>query len=358
MPAVEAAKLRGIIETLLVSAGASREEGKTVARHSVAANLAGHDSHGVIQIPIYIDRIDKGHIVPGAPFEITQESSTSTVVDGNWGFGYVVAERATRMTIEKAKAANVAATTIVRQSHIGRVAAYPLMAAREGMIAIMTADSGRGPKAVAPFGGREARLGTNPICIAVPAALEEPLVVDMATSAVAAGKVKLAQAKGVNIPEGWVVDGEGRATTDPFAYGKGGVLAAAGRARGPQGLRFVGDGRNPFRAVARSRVRRGAHRSAQRRLLSCRLQHGGIPRPRHVQAGSRRLRDLPQGNQTGRGFRRGPLSGRNRTAHRGKARNRDGVPIDDETWGKLAALAEKYGVSDVMGDISLGLGHE
>jgi uncharacterized oxidoreductase len=154
MPVIQHDRLQGLIAKLLVANGASEEEAQIVSRHSVAANLAGHDSHGVIQIPIYIDRIHKGHIVPGAPFEIKQESPTSTVIDGNWGFGYVVSERATRMTIEKAKANNVAACTIVRQSHIGRVAAYPLMAAREGMIAIMTADSGRGPKHVAPFGGR------------------------------------------------------------------------------------------------------------------------------------------------------------------------------------------------------------
>ena len=81
--------------------------------------------------------------------------STTTVVDGHWGFGYVANERAMQLTIEKARQQNVAATTVFRQGHIGRLATYPLMAAKEGMIALITADSGRGPKAVAPFGGRE-----------------------------------------------------------------------------------------------------------------------------------------------------------------------------------------------------------
>ena len=224
MPIVHHDVLRGLIERLLLGAGAKADEAPIIARHSVAANLAGHDSHGVIMIPTYIGRVDNGDIVPGAPWEIRQETATSTVVDGNWGWGYVVSERATKMTIEKAKTSQVAATTIVQQSHIGRVAAYPLMAAREGMIAIMTADSGRGPKAVAPFGGREPRLGTNPICIAVPSAKGEAMVVDMATSAVAAGKVNLAKAKDVAIPEGWIVDGEGRPTTDPHQFGKGAVM--------------------------------------------------------------------------------------------------------------------------------------
>lgn len=101
MPVVAADRLRNIVQALLQAAGASFEEAATVARYSVAANLAGHDSHGVIQIPTYIDRIGKGHIVPGAPFVIMQESPTTTVIDGNWGFGYVVAERAAKLTIDR-----------------------------------------------------------------------------------------------------------------------------------------------------------------------------------------------------------------------------------------------------------------
>src|SRR4030095_11444367 len=119
---------------LRVAAGAPREEAEIVMRHSVDANLAGHDSHGIIQIPTYIDRIQAGHIVPGAPWTIVQESSTTTVVDGHWGFGYVVTERAMRITIDKARSANVAAATVFQQGHIGRLASYPLMAVGADMI--------------------------------------------------------------------------------------------------------------------------------------------------------------------------------------------------------------------------------
>src|ERR671938_1690300 len=131
-------------------------------RHCIDANLAGHDSHGIIQIPTYIDRIGVGHIVPGAPWTIVQESATTTVVDGHWGFGYVVTERAMRLTIEKARANNVAACTVARQGHIGRLASYTLMAAEADMIGLITADSGRSPKHAGPVGGRKTPLGTNP----------------------------------------------------------------------------------------------------------------------------------------------------------------------------------------------------
>ena len=139
MPKIPAERLSEIGRALFVAAGTPPAEAEIVVRHVVAANLAGHDSHGVIQIPTYIERIKVGHIVPAAPWKIVQESPTTTVVDGHWGFGYVVNERAMKLTIEKAKSANVAAATVFRQGHIGRVASYTLMAAREGMIGIATA---------------------------------------------------------------------------------------------------------------------------------------------------------------------------------------------------------------------------
>src|SRR6201746_2571071 len=128
MPNVTAERLMEIEIGSLGAAGASPEEAATVARYNVGANLVGHDSHGIILIPQYIDRIKAGHIVPGAPWEIKQETPTTTVIDGNWGFGYVVNDRAMRYTIEKAKKQNVAAATVFRQSHIGRPGASPAIA--------------------------------------------------------------------------------------------------------------------------------------------------------------------------------------------------------------------------------------
>src|SRR6201985_440651 len=161
MPTIQADRLPRIGAALLTAAGASDEEASAVAMGCVNANLAGHDSHGIIAIPTYIDRVKAGHIVPGAPWTIEQESPTTTVIDGHWGFGFHVNAKAMALTIEKAKKANVAACTGVRQRHRGRLSAYPMMAMREGMIGLATADSGRSPKLVAPFGGRDAGLGAS-----------------------------------------------------------------------------------------------------------------------------------------------------------------------------------------------------
>ncbi len=131
------------------------------------------------------------------------------------------------------------------------------------MIGIATADSGRSPKAVAPFGGREARLGTNPISIAMPSDLDGPLYLDMATSAAAAGKIALSVARGTPVPPGWIIDRDGRPTTDPKELRQGGALLPVGGNEGLQGLRAFGDGRDPVRSLDGPRLWRRADRPSQ-----------------------------------------------------------------------------------------------
>ena len=235
MPNFEPDHLEKLAFAIYVAKGTPEEEASVVASHQVKANLVGHDSHGVIHIPEYCERIDKGHIVPGAPFDIVSETDSTAVIDGNWGFGFVVTEKAMKMAIDKAKSTGVATLTVRRQSHIGRLGDYATMALNSDMIGLITADSGAGPKAVAPFGGRARRLGTNPICIGVPSDLDGPVVLDMATSAVAAGKISLARNRGEEVPLGWIVDKDGNPTTDPNDYYAGGAILPVGADQGHKG---------------------------------------------------------------------------------------------------------------------------
>jgi len=318
-------------------------------RHIVAANLVGHDSHGVIQIPTYIERIKVGHIVPGAPWTIVQESPTTTVVDGHWGFGYVANERAMRLTIEKAKSANVAAATVFRQGHIGRVASYTLMAAREGMIGIATADSGRSPKAVAPFGGREARLGTNPISIAMPSDLEGPLYLDMATSAAAAGKIALAVARNEPVPDGWVIGSDGRPTNDPRQLRQGGALLPLG---GPEGgykgtglavmveilcglLTGLGFGVEPTGRHNDGCFMAVFNVAAFRDLATFKKE---------VTDFALYLKDTPKAQGFTEVFYPGEVEFKKE-----QDRRKNGVPIEDATWKRLVDLAATYGIADKLG---------
>ena len=235
MPVFTPEYLHKVAYHIYMAKGVPHEEAEIVATHQVKANLVGHDSHGVIHIAEYVERINKGHIVPGAPFVVEQEAPCTAVINGNWGFGFVVTEKAMRMAIDKAKVNGVASITVHYQSHIGRLGDYPTMAIHEGMIAMVTADSGAGPKAVAPFGGRARRLGTNPICLGVPSDLDGPVLLDMATSAVAAGKIALARNRRESVPVGWIIDKEGNPTTDPEDYRAGGAILPVGSDQGHKG---------------------------------------------------------------------------------------------------------------------------
>lgn len=235
MPIFHHSYLEKVCRSIFVAMGATSEEADVVSTHVVRANLVGHDSHGVIQVPVYAQRIRVGHIVPRAPFEIEDETSTTARINGNWGFGYVVTERAMEMAIDKARNHGVAAMTVYQQSHIGRLGDYPTMASDAGMIGLITADSGQGPKGVAPFGGSDRRLGTNPLSIAIPSNLEGTVLLDMATSAVASGKISLALNRKQQIPDSWVVDQHGQPTTDPQDYEDGGAILPLGADQGHKG---------------------------------------------------------------------------------------------------------------------------
>ena len=235
MPQVDAEDLRGLLEVIYRAAGVPSHEAATVAAHQIEANLVGHDSHGALRTASYIQLIEEGRLVPGARLEVLEDHPAALLVDGHWGFGFVVTERAMALGLEKARTVGTAAVSVRRQGHIGRLGAYTARAADEGMAAVLVADSGRGPKSVAPFGGSDRRLGTNPISIALPADVEGNVVVDMATSAVAGGKIKVAASRDAPLPKGWAVDTHGRPALDPADFFNGGALLPLGGDQGHKG---------------------------------------------------------------------------------------------------------------------------
>ena len=289
-----------------------------------------------------------GHIVPGAPFEIVRETPTTTVVDGHWGFGYVASERAMRITIDKAGANNVAAATVVRQGHVGRVSDYPVMAAKAGLIGMMTADSGRSNKQVVPFGGRERRLGTNPICIAMPSNPDGPLFIDVATSAVAGGKISLAVARGTSIPEGWILDRDGNPTTDPTELGRGGAQLPLGGSEGHKGyglsvmveifsgiLTGLGFGIDPSGRHNDGVFMAAFNVEAFRPLEDFK---------REVTEFARYLKSTPPAAGFTEVYYPGELE------HLSTQRKlKDGIEVEDATWARLQTLAGEFGLAEQLG---------
>jgi uncharacterized oxidoreductase len=256
------------------------------------------------------------------------------------------------LAIDKARKTNVAAVTVVRQSHVGRVGDYPIMAARAGMIAFMFCDSGRTAKGVVPFGGREARLGTNPICIALPSDLEAPVFIDMATSAAAANKIGVYRNRKQQLPPGWIVDKDGNPTTDPNDYFAGGALLPVGGAsQGHKGfglsfmvetfagiLTGLGFGVDPS----------GRHNDGSLMIV---LNPGAFQPidkfKREVAEFAHWVRETPPAAGVERVYYPGELE--HITEQKRRA---EGIPIEDETWASLVRTADTLGLSDLVADRS------
>lgn len=232
MPTFTANELKRVAQEIFEAAGASGDVARRVSDSLVTSNLMGHDSHGVIRVPAYLRRVQDGQIVPQALPEVVRETPTTALVDGHWAFGQVVAARAMDVAISKAREHSMAAVGISRCPHIGRVGEYPTMAAEQGMIGVTVCNSGPPGGNVAPFGGRKPFFSTNPLALAVPAGEHPPLLVDFATAVVAEGKVRVARNRGKEIPQGWIVDSEGRPSTDPHDLYEGGALLPFGAHKG------------------------------------------------------------------------------------------------------------------------------
>ena len=349
MPNVRTEDLMAFVTAIYEAAGTPAEHARIVATHQVGANLAGHDSHGVVLLPTYVDRIDRGHIVPTARPDVVQESPSTLAVNGKWGFGPVISEWTMERLIAKARATRIAAGTVREQSHVGRLADYPLMATRAGFIGLMMADSGQSPKAVAPFGGREARLGTNPLCIAFPGSLPGPVFIDMATSAVAAGKLNLARARKKPIPLGWLLDKHGKATTDPNAQLEGGVMLPLGGPEGHKGyglsfavetlasvLPGLGFGIDP----------NGRHNDGTFMLVVDPGAFSPTDFKDEVAAFVRYLKATPPAEGFDEVLYPGEIE--YRTEER---RRREGIPIEEATWDRLAKIAARFGISPLRSGV-------
>lgn len=229
-----AAHLHALTRRLFMAAGAPQAIADDVTQILVNSNLAGHDSHGVLRVPAYLEQISDGRIDPRAEPTLVKESPTTLLLDGQKGFGHYTAAKGIERAIAKAQQANVCCVNFTQINHIGRLGEYAEAAARGGCLGIITVGAG-GAKLngrTAPFGGGLGVLGTNPIAVGVPTGDDVPFVLDFATSVVAEGKLQVARSKGVTVPPGCIVDKDGQPTVNPQDFYEGGRLLTFGGHKG------------------------------------------------------------------------------------------------------------------------------
>jgi uncharacterized oxidoreductase len=231
MPTLNHEPLEALAKSIFQAIHVSPDGAAWMARLLVRANLRGHDSHGVIRIPQYIASWRGGEADPTAEPRVVQEGPATALVDGRLGFGQIVARRGMDVAMRKASAVGVSTVGVFNSNHIGRLADYTEMALEHDMLAILAVNAGGAGQRMAPWGGRAPRLSTNPIAFACPAGNAAPISFDIATTVAAEGKVRVKRNRKEPMPLGWVLDAEGRPTTDPSAlYGNppGTILPAGG----------------------------------------------------------------------------------------------------------------------------------
>jgi ureidoglycolate dehydrogenase (NAD+) len=209
---VEQAALTSFCRDVLVAVGLDERDAATVAGSLVAADLRGVATHGVLRLPVYVERMRRGLIATRPSIQVRRTGPATATVDGGNGPGQVVALRAMREAVALAEGAGVGLVSVHGSNHFGAAGWFALHAAERGMIGLALTHA---EADVVPFGGRRPALGTNPLAVAVPRGDGPPVLLDMATSGVAMGRVLLARTRGEPIPEDWAVDADGEPTTDP-----------------------------------------------------------------------------------------------------------------------------------------------
>ena len=344
MPLIPAKQLQTISIDIFKTIGISEDKAQTIATSLVEANLAGHDSHGVLRLPQYVRGIQDKSIDPNVEIEIVNQTTSSALIDGHWGFGQVIATQAMEIAIEKAKAHVISAVNVYNCNHIGRLSDYVLMAAQAGMIGILFVNGHGADQGVAPWGGIARRLGTNPMACAIPTG-EDPILIDLTTGVVAGGKIRAYRNRGEPLPNGWIVDAEGNPSTDPAAYldNPQGALLPFGGIAGHKGygLGMIVD------ILAGAMCQAGCSRPISPRLGNAlfimAINIEDFTPITNFEEHVTQLIDFVKASPTAPGFDEISIPGE-RSARTRRDRLANGIPLDDATWENLAETARQVGV--------------
>ncbi|MDA0337269.1 MAG: Ldh family oxidoreductase [bacterium] len=348
MPRFHAADLKRLGFEFFATVGVPEDEAQLVSDHMVDAGLLGHDTHSVLRFPQYTNMVRQGQVKPGAPLEVLSEKGGVIQTSGGWNFGPVTATRAVELAIERARTRALVAVTVKHCNHVARLGRFVHIVAREGnLIALLCANGHGSDLAVAPYGGRQRRLPTNPLAVGIPTKRDWPIVLDMTTSMTSGGALREYRNKGMAVPEGSIIDASGRPTTNVEDY-----YGPPAGAMLPLGSPLVGH--------------KGFGLSLVIDILAGGLSGGGCSQPDPPETGNAlfltvfdiaAFRDLAEfhddvdqfidwlkSSPPMEGFEEVMLPGEK--SHRiYQERQHKGLDVDDNAWDQITALARELGIA-------------
>jgi hydroxycarboxylate dehydrogenase B len=354
MPTLHPEELHAFVRDTCARLGSSETEQTLVADQLVAANLAGHDSHGVGMMPAYVAGALSGELTVNSHPTVVSDLGVLSVLDGNMGFGQVNGFEAMEHAIERARTHGAAIVGLRNSYHIGRIGHWGEQCAAAGMASLHFVNVCGHVPLVAPFGGREARFVTNPICLAIPGGPDRDgrptprVMLDMATSKIAFGKARVAMEEGKPVPPDTMIDGEGRVTTDPscmFANPRQGALLALGDHKG-SGLAIMAELLGAA-LIGGPTIQPGNERTATRvinNMLSIVIDPDATGASSTFAEEAEAYLDYVQSSALREGFDEVLLPGD--PENRARAARAEGIPVDEATLTLLRKAAANAGLSD------------
>lgn len=345
MKLIQSLAARTFVGKIFEAIGSHPEEAGIIADHLVESNLVGHESHGLIRVKKYVDWCRNGDVHPNRHAEIASDHGMAFLIDGQFGYGQVIGLEAMDLLRSRVREKGFAAVLIRNSGHLGRIGAWPEYLAKSGLVSVHFVNTSGYGILVAPHGGSDRRLSANPIAAGAPNESGAPLVLDIATAAIAEGKIQVMRNRGERLPNAAVIDGKGQPTTDPEAFYSDppGAIFPFGGHKG-SGLSFFcelmagslsgGYASNPDSPTASRLV------NNMTSIAFDPAAFGGVDFFRQdVAAFVAWIKGSPPLNEGGEVLLPGEIEARRRSE-----RLRNGLPIDTATYAQLAITAQSVGV--------------
>ena len=342
MPTVNAQLTTPFVQHIFEAHDVPRPVAQQVARSLVLSNLKGHDSHGIIRVIQYVDWLSRGWLNREAELEVLLEDGVILMTDGQYGFGQYIGRLATRLAIEKTQQLGACILTLRRSGHLGRIGEFAELATEAGLVHLSFTNVNGGGVLVAPHGGRERRLGANPVTAGAPLGNGETIIMDFATSTIAEGKLKVARARGKEVLPGLFLNGEGKPSTQPeefYADPPGALLPMA---------EHKGFALCVFAEILAGALGGGScSRPDQPRVANCWFALFVDPKrfsgQEFFEKECSRFGNWVKSSPLRDGFSEVLLPGEPE-ARVFELRSLQGIPVEDDTWDKITAIASDVGV--------------